>query len=309
MADSILNLKKTEANGLLSKIQIGGKIYEVKDLIARENIDSLRALLLELSGNHTADIERIDAAIEAIQKAAYDDTALRALITDLQNNKADKTQVAADIKAAVDAEAAIARAAEKKNADDITAINAVLNTVDNEDTITSLKELAIWVEEHGADAAEMSAAITKNAEDIAKEAKAREDADKALDERLADVEEMLDGEGSVATQINSAKEAAIEAANEYTDGEIDKLGDLAAKNETDLNLKALAHKDSATGTVAGQTISGVKATGTSTGSITVELAQSEHDMSSTGKYTPAGNVTGTASAASYLAVTAIEPAV
>lgn len=36
----------------------------------------------------------------------------------------------------------------KKNTDDIAAINALLNTVDSEDTITSLKELAIWVEEH-----------------------------------------------------------------------------------------------------------------------------------------------------------------
>ena len=39
----ILNQKKVEANGLLSKIQIGGKIYEIKDLIARENIGTLSA--------------------------------------------------------------------------------------------------------------------------------------------------------------------------------------------------------------------------------------------------------------------------
>ena len=38
---------------------------------------------------------------------------------------------------------------------------------------------------------------------------------------------------------------------------------------------------------------GVKATGKTAGSITVELEQSEHAMNSTGKYTPAGNVAGT----------------
>ena len=39
----ILDAKKVAANGLLSKIQIGGKTYEIKDLIARENIGTLSA--------------------------------------------------------------------------------------------------------------------------------------------------------------------------------------------------------------------------------------------------------------------------
>ena len=42
----------------------------------------------------------------------------------------------------------LANGAVKKNTDDIAAINTLLNTVDSEDTITSLKELAIWVEAH-----------------------------------------------------------------------------------------------------------------------------------------------------------------
>ena len=32
--EEILNAKKVADNGLLSKIQIGGKVYEIKDLIA-----------------------------------------------------------------------------------------------------------------------------------------------------------------------------------------------------------------------------------------------------------------------------------
>lgn len=300
MALEILNAKKVADNGLLSKIQIGGKVYEIKDLIARENIETLDGLIAALA-----------AKVDVLEKSGYDDTEVRGLITalqqaaeSLQNNKADKTQVAADIKTAVDAEAAIARAAEKELADDIAEIDALLNTIDKDDAITSLKELALWVEEHGADAAEMSAAITKNTEDIAKEAKAREDADKAIDERLDAIEaELGDGEGSVTEQIADAKDAAITAAKGYTDGEINKLGDLAKKNEADLDLKALAHKDSASGTVAGQTITGVKATGTSTGSITVELEQSEHAMNSTGKYTPAGTVSGTVTPSGSVSVT------
>lgn len=64
--------------------------------------------------------------------------------------------------------------------------------------------------------------------------------------------------------------------------------------KTDLGLGALAYKSSATGTVAGQTISGVKATGNSAGSIDVALTQTATAATLTkADYTPAGNVTGT----------------
>ena len=61
-----------------------------------------------------------------------------------------------------------------------------------------------------------------------------------------------------------------------------------------LKLKALAYKDSATGTVPEQTISGVKATGTTTGQLTGALAYTSTGVTSTGKFTPAGSVTGSA---------------
>lgn len=64
--------------------------------------------------------------------------------------------------------------------------------------------------------------------------------------------------------------------------------------KTDLGLKALAYKDSATGTVAGETITGVKATGNSAGSIDVELTQTATAATlSKSDYTPSGDVTGT----------------
>ena len=151
----------------------------------------------------------------------------------------------------------------------------------------------------------MSKAITKNAEDIAAMDKAYKEADVAIDGRLDVIEAALgEGEGSVADQISDAKEAAIEAAKGYTDGEIDKVELELAKKEDKANLKALAYKDSAAGTVAGQTISGVKANGQSAGSITVELQSSEKDVASTGKFTPAGNVSGTVETAGSISVTA-----
>ena len=306
MALDILNAKLVEANGLLSKIQIAGKTYEIKDLIARENIEDLASLLDALSAKvgNVAEGQNLADIIKNIQENAYDDTALRGLIEGLEANKADKTQVATDIAAAVKAEADIARAAEKANADEIARVDAALKLAveNNEEGIDSIKELATWVNTHGAAAENMTKAIEKNAEDI----EALQGEDTAIKGRLDVVEAALgDGEGSVADQIADAKQEAIDAAGDYTDErevEITKAYEAAIKEVTD-GLGDLAAKDSATGTVAGQTISGVKANGQSAGSITVELEQSEHAMNSTGKYTPAGNITGTVKPTGSVAVT------
>lgn len=84
---------------------------------------------------------------------------------------------------------------------------------------------------------------------------------------------------------------------------IDLADDITAEElKTALGLKTLAFKDSAKGTVAGQTISGVTATGKVTGSIKVALAQTATDAAVTKKdYTPAGTVTGSVTAAGTVA--------
>ena len=62
----------------------------------------------------------------------------------------------------------------------------------------------------------------------------------------------------------------------------------------DMGLGKLAKKDSATGTVAGQTISGLKAKGNTAGSIAVELTQTSTAATLTkSDYTPSGAVAGT----------------
>lgn len=310
MALEILDLKKVADNGLLSKIQIGGKTYEIKDLIARENIETLADLIDSLSGKvgNVADDQNLADIIKNIQENAYDDTALRGLISGLDTNKADKTQVAADIAKAVADEAALRVAADE-------ALDARLDKVENffevaegeklDEALDTLKEIQEYVDTHGAAADQMVKDIAANAKAIEDEAKARDDADKAIDERLDAIEDMLDGgEGSVAAQIEAAKEAAIAAANKYADDEDAKVEAEVAKKEDKANLKALAYKDSAAGTVAGQTISGVKANGQSAGSITVELEATEKATSATGKFTPAGSVAGTVQTAGSIAVTA-----
>ena len=258
MALEILDVKKVADNGLLSKIQIGGKVYEIKDLIARENIEGLSELLDALSAKvgTVAEGQNLADIIKNIQEHAYDDTDIRGLITALETNKADKTQVATDIENAVKAEAEIARAAEEAldgRLDKVETFFAVAEGEKLDEALDTLKEIQDYVDTHGEAAGKMVEDIAANKKAIEDEAKARDDADKAIDGRLNTIETALgDGEGSVADQIADAKDAAIAAANGYTDGEIDKVEAELAKKEDKANLKALAYKDNATGTVAGQ---------------------------------------------------------
>ena len=71
----------------------------------------------------------------------------------------------------------------------------------------------------------------------------------------------------------------------------------------DMGLGALAKKDSATGTVAGQTIKGLKAKGNAAGSIAVELTQTSTAATLTkSDYTPSGDVSGSVTAAGTLSI-------
>lgn len=72
---------------------------------------------------------------------------------------------------------------------------------------------------------------------------------------------------------------------------------------TDMGLGKLAKKNSATGTVAGQTISGLKAKGNAAGSIAVELTQTSTAATLTkSDYTPSGDVTGSVTAAGTVSI-------
>ena len=251
MALDILNAKKVADNGLLSKIQIGGKTYEVKDLIARENIQGLAAIIDALKYVANTGIYADDAAIKAAIEAGdqsmknYVDAQVGAI------NKFDVKVLGADEALPTASEETMFVLYLKPDA------NAEADAYIEYITVKSGDEYK-W-EAIGSTKMDLSDYITET--ELAAELK-------PINDRLAE------------------------------------LGDLANKDEADLDLKALAHKDSATGTVAGQTITGVKATGTSTGSITVELEQTEHAMNSTGKFKPAGTISGTAKTAGSISVTA-----
>lgn len=233
MALEILNAKKVEANGLLSKIQIGGKTYEVKDVIARESIESMSADLAALS------YVKKDGVFES-------DTKIKEYV-DAQVGSINKFDVVigtagADGKPNVEASA---------------------------DTMYKL----YLIPNADSSAGDYIEYIT--------------------------IRSGLEGAYTYAWEaIGSTRMSLTGYVTETA------LAEALKPYEKIENLKALAYKDSATGTVAGETISGVKATGQSAGSINVALEQTEHAMNSTGKFTPAGNVTGTVAVDGEIAVTA-----
>lgn len=73
--------------------------------------------------------------------------------------------------------------------------------------------------------------------------------------------------------------------------------------QTALGLKAFAYAATGAATVAAKTVSGVKATGISTGSISGAMAYDSTEMESTGKVTATGSVTGSAISGGFIAVT------
>ena len=244
MAMDIINSKKVEANGLLSKIEIGGKVYEIKDLIAREGIGTLAGQIDGVA----ADL----AALSYVKATGVyaDDAAIKSYI-DSQVGAINKF----DIHVMLDGEELPTASAE------------------------TMFVLYLKPETDAASGAYVEYITVKNGDEYKWE---------AIGSTKMDVTGFVTSEALADTLKAYAKTSEVEAdIKEVTDS----LGDLA-------------YKDSATGTVAGQTISGVKATGTTTGSITVELESTEKSVASAGKYTPAGNVSGTVQTAGSIAVTA-----
>lgn len=106
---------------------------------------------------------------------------------------------------------------------------------------------------------------------------------------------------------------AIGSTRTSLDGYVEKTQKIAgltlnkditvAELQSALKLKAFAYAAKGTATVGAQTVSGVKATGTSTGTITGAMDYTATEISSTGKVTAAGSITGSAISGGSIAVT------
>ena len=115
----------------------------------------------------------------------------------------------------------------------------------------------------------------------------------------------LYGDEGVYATIAGVDEAYVKKT--LTIAGIDLADAITAEElKTALGLKALAYKDSASGTIEGVVTGVSDATYTPAGSVEVVLSQTATEVTSSGKFTPIGQVTGNVTAAGSVALAEAE---
>ncbi len=149
---------ETDITGL-GNTKLDKSVFEAHETTAANTYATKEALASEAETARAAEKANADA-ITAIYKAGEGDAAATGVLA---------TEIAR-VEGLVSAEAQRADAAEKANADEIARVDAALKLAveNNTEGIDSIKELATWVNTHGAEAEGMVEAIEKNATDIAK---------------------------------------------------------------------------------------------------------------------------------------------
>lgn len=226
---AIKTLKETTIPGVnaeIAKKANSSDVYtktEVEGLITASKYDdtSIKALI-------TAEAERADAA-EKKNAQAIANEAARADAAEKANAQAIADEITR------------AKAAEGKNAEDIAKIDAVLNTISDTDDITSLKELAIWVEKHGEEAAAMVQGIQDNASAIADiYFVADGTASGVLVDEIARVEKKADDNALAIEAINNGTTGILATAKAYVDEKVANVpvadGDTIIVNDKKLSV-------------------------------------------------------------------------
>ena len=205
---------------------------------AQGEVDTLEGVVEALAGKvgEVPENQTVMGIITNIQENAYDDTAVRGLIT------ANANAIAAETKNREDADTALDER--------LDAVEAFFELAEGEKldaALDTLKEIQDFINGEASAADQMVKDIAENASNISKEVNAREQAvknldaaDEALDERLKAVEAELagEGEGTVADQIAAAvageatlRQNADNALGERIDGVEGDLADAVEELE------------------------------------------------------------------------------
>lgn len=164
------------------------------------------------------EVDALELVVQNIQENAYDDTEIRGLITDLTNNKADKTQVATDIAAAVKVETDARVEAVKGVQDAVDGLSGTHAT----DKKALEDAIALKADQTALDAVSAVANAAVKQADYDVKVKALEDEDVRIAGLVSAEETRAKGvEQGLQTQINTIMnnpdaEGAINSINEFT---------------------------------------------------------------------------------------------
>lgn len=279
-ANAYTDEKIAIVNAAIEAAQADAEAAQTAADTAQSGVDDILAKIGTVPDGKT-----IMGIITAIQESSYDDSEVRELIQNNADDIADlqdkDTELAADIKTNADAIAALnGTGTDSVDAKIDAKINEFATNVTNDNVVNSYKELIDWVATHGSEAAEMAAAIEANEKSIddlealvgtipstasattivgliqelvSAEQTRAEAAESGLNTRVTSLEGKLGESGSVATDISTAKEEAIETAteqaaadattkankaesnaNSYTDTKISAVQTSVDKNTTDI---------------------------------------------------------------------------
>lgn len=253
-AGSKLTEAKTYTDTEVKKVQDAVDAVEVLvgEVPEGSTVVEMIGAVEDVADANAGEISTLKGKVEALEAGTYDDAEVRGLIS--ANAEAiealegthgtDKAALEAAIALKADAtalneEIERAKAAEKANADEIARVNGVLaNALENDgEGLDSIKELATWVNEHGQEAAEMTAAIGQNADDIDALEGRMDSAEAALNTVDSRIEAAITGADLGKYALDSDLDAAVEriAGLETADGEQDTL---IAGLRTDVDAKA-----------------------------------------------------------------------
>lgn len=212
---------KSELQGLISAEETRAKAAELSNAqaaqAAQNTADAITAKVGEVAEGKT-----VMGIINEIQENAYDDTELRGLISDLDTNKADKTQVATDIAAAVKAEedarkeavAGVQGAVDTlsgTHATDKAALESAIALKADQtalDAVSAVANAAVKQADYDVKVAALEAEDTRIAGLVSAEAERAAGVESGLDERLVEVEaffKLAEGE-QLDTALDTLKE-------------------------------------------------------------------------------------------------------
>ena len=241
-----LDAAKAHAEGLASNYDAAGAAASVDEKLTAEVNRAKAAEEANAAAAKKAqdEVDALELVVDEIQRNAYNDTELRNLISGLDTNKADKTQVATDIAAAVKVEEDARKlavqgvqdavntlsgthATDKKNLEDAIALKADQTALD---AVSGVANAAVKQSDYNAKVEALEAEDERIAGLVTAEAERAADVEADFEERIAKMEVFWDTTEDADGVVNKLKEIQDYIAGDET-GAAEMAGNIQANTQ------------------------------------------------------------------------------